>query len=469
MTTFVREDVDALNVVLTCTVPAADYAGKVKSQLAKIQKSASIKGFRPGKVPQAMIDKMYEKGAIHDVVVKQLDEDLNNYLNNPDFKYLGQPLPLSDNFNPVSVKAGVDFEFKYEMGLFPDFTIKGADSSYNVTRYEVEVTDEMLETEILELRKRYGQRGEVDTVTAESILTVRLTELNADGTAKEGGIAKEDGKFLMTSLSESARAAFLGKSIADTVRLNIYEVETGITEERVKTWILGADAAAEINADFDAVVLEVKDMLPATMDESFFEKVFGEDADAIKDEAGLRQFFKDMIQSEFGRTSTQMVLNNIHKNLLEVNDFAIPEAFMRKWLKFNDPKMTDEKLDTDWANICKDIRWSIMKSHLVQEGGLKTNEQEVYDTFYQEVSGYFGQYGNPEMIISTAERLMKNEEAFDRKVQEIMSSKVLLYVANKVDTTTEMVSKTRFDEILAAHNAEGAAILAEAENAEMVA
>ena len=463
MTTFVREDVDALNVVLICTVPAADYAGKVKSQLAKIQKTANIKGFRPGKVPQVMIDKMYEKGAIHDVVVKQLDEDLNNYLNNPDFKYLGQPLPLSDNFNPVSLKAAVDFEFKYELGMYPNFAIKGADSSYNVTRYELDVTDEMIDKEILELRKRYGQRGEVDTTTAESIMTVRLTELNADGTAKEGGIVKEDGKFLMTSLSETARAAFLGKSVADTVRLNIFEVETGITEERVKSWILGAEADAEVNADFDAVILEIKDMQPATMDESFFEKVFGEDADAIKDETGLRGFFKDMIGNEFGRTSTQMVLNHIHKNILEVNDFAIPEAFMRKWLKFNDAKMTDEKLDNDWTNICKDIRWSIMKSQLVQEGAIKTTEQEVYDTFYQEVSGYFGQYGNPQMVNDTVERLMKNDEAFDRKVQEIVSSKVLFYVANKVDTTVEIVSKAKFDEILAAHNAEGEKMKEEAE------
>ena len=148
MTTFVREDVDALNVVLTCTVPAADYAPQVKSQLRKIQQQASIKGFRPGKVPQQMIDRMYEKGAIHDTVVKQLDDDLNAYLNNSGVKYLGQPLPLSDNFQPKSTKDAVDFEFKYEIGLFPTFELVGADKSFSIERYEIEVTDAMLDTEV---------------------------------------------------------------------------------------------------------------------------------------------------------------------------------------------------------------------------------------------------------------------------------------------------------------------------------
>jgi trigger factor len=455
MTTFVREDVDALNVVLTCTIPAADYAPKVKNLLRKIQQTAQIKGFRPGKVPQVMIDKMYEKGAIHDEVVKVLDEELNKYLQEANIRYLGQPLPAGDNFQPFSLKANVDFEFKYEIGLFPTFEIKGADTSFNVTRYEVDVTDEMLDKEVETLRKRYGQRGDVDTATAESMLTVRLVELDETNAPKEGGVVKEDAKLVMDKLSDAARNLLVGKSVADTMQVNVYELEADMTEERVKTWILGAEKDAEVNANFDLTVLEVKDMVPATLDDAFFEKVFGEERE-INTESELRAEFTKIIKRDFDGVATQMVLNQVYDNLLVVNKFDIPEAFMRNWLKFNDAKMTDEKLDTDWDNICKDIRWSIMKSELTQQAQVQITKEEMYGSFYAEVQRYFGNYGGgEEMIHGIVERMMKNEEAVEKRFQEMLSERILLYVANKVDTTTEIISKERFEAILEENNKKG--------------
>jgi trigger factor len=441
--------------VLTCTVPAADYAPQVKSQLRKIQQQASIKGFRPGKVPQQMIDRMYEKGAIHDAVVKILDQDLNAYLNDSGMKYLGQPLPLSDNFNPTTTKAAVDFEFKYEIGLFPTFKMMGADEAFSVVRHEIAVTDEMLDTEVDTIRKRYGQRGDVDTATMESVLSVRLTELNADGSVREGGAQKEEVKFLMEKLSPASQAAFLGKNVADTVNINIFEVENDSTEARAKSWILGVGEEVEINPTFQAVVTEIKDMVPAAMDDSFFEKIFGEERE-INDEAGLRQRFTDMIQGDFAGVSTQMVLNQIYDNLVNVNKFDIPEAFMRKWMKFNDEKITDEKLDAEWDNMCKDIRWSIMKSYLMEKAEVRITQQEMYNSFYAEVARYFGNYaGGEQMVHTTVERMMKNEEAVEKRFQEILSERVLLYVANNVTTVTKTVSKAEFEAIIKENDKKG--------------
>jgi trigger factor len=157
-----------------------------------------------------------------------------------------------------------------------------------------------------------------------------------------------------------------------------------------------------------------------------------------------------MIQGDFAGVSTQMVLNKVYDNLLNVNKFPIPEAFMRKWLKFNDEKMTDEKLEADWDNICKDIRWSIMKSDLMQKAEVRITQQEMYNSFYEEVARYFGSYaGGEQMVHSTVERMMKNEQAVEKRFQEILTTRVLLYVANNVTTVTEIVSKDAFEAIIA--------------------
>ena len=163
-----------------------------------------------------------------------------------------------------------------------------------------------------------------------------------------------------------------------------------------------------------------------------------------------------MIKRDFEGVATQMVINQVYDNLLAVNQFDIPEGFMRKWLKFNDEKMTDEKLDADWANICKDIRWSIMKSELTLQAEVQITKEEMYCSFYAEVQRYFGNYGGGEdMIHGIVERMMKNEQAVEKRFQEMLSERVLLYVANKVDTTTEIISKERFEAILEENNKKG--------------
>jgi hypothetical protein len=51
--------------------------------------------------------------------------------------------------------------------------------------------------------------------------------------------------------------------------------------------------------------------------------------------------------------------------------------------------------------------------------------------------------------------MMKNEEAVEKRFQEMLSERILLYVANKVDTTTEIISKERFEAILEENNKKG--------------
>ncbi len=48
----VREDIDALNAVLTVEVKPEDYQENVKTTLNKYRKTAKIPGFRPGHIPR---------------------------------------------------------------------------------------------------------------------------------------------------------------------------------------------------------------------------------------------------------------------------------------------------------------------------------------------------------------------------------------------------------------------------------
>ena len=64
MPNVVKEDIDQLNAVLKVQIGREDYEDKFKTELKKISKTASLKGFRKGKTPMGFLKKMYGKGRV---------------------------------------------------------------------------------------------------------------------------------------------------------------------------------------------------------------------------------------------------------------------------------------------------------------------------------------------------------------------------------------------------------------------
>ena len=55
MMNITKKDIDSLNAEITISVTPIDYEPKVKEGIKKVQRQASMPGFRPGKVPEGMI------------------------------------------------------------------------------------------------------------------------------------------------------------------------------------------------------------------------------------------------------------------------------------------------------------------------------------------------------------------------------------------------------------------------------
>ncbi len=446
MTTFERNDVDDLNIVLTCTVPKSDFEGEVKSQLLRIQKNANIKGFRPGKAPAGIISKMYERGVIYEVVSKQIDKDFNDYLRNEALVYMGEPIGVEDNFNPTTLAKATDFFFKFEIGLVPTFELKGADKSFTATRYEIDVTDNMLDIEINALRERYGKRDSADIIDETSLIKANLVEINDDNTPKENGVTKEDTSFFINRMAESAKAAFINKAIADTIIIeNIFETEPEMEAGRLKSWILGIEADVEVGNRFEVVITDIKSMQPANLDSAFFDMVFGEEG-TVRSESELREHYKGIIKADYNNVASQFILSEVFKNITNVNKFDLPISFLRKFLKQNDPKLTDETLDKDWENIANDIRWDIIKSKVTAEEKIQITEQELINSFRNDVTRYFGSYANEQMIDTTVANFIKDEAMVNKRYREMLAERVLSAIANKINITTEILSREEFDQ-----------------------
>jgi trigger factor len=147
-----KQQIDALNAVVTINVTKDDYSEKVQKSLNDYRKNANIPGFRKGHVPMSLVQKQYGKAVLLDEVNKILQQSLNDYLVAEKLDILGNPLPVvKDEFD----WDADDFSFDFELGLAPEFSVDLA--AKKVTRYKIIADETLLNEQVERIQKQYGK------------------------------------------------------------------------------------------------------------------------------------------------------------------------------------------------------------------------------------------------------------------------------------------------------------------------
>lgn len=75
-----QESTGDLTALITVEINENDYADKVKSSLNEYRRKASVPGFRTGKVPFGIVNKMYGKAVLGEEVNKVLSGKLSSFI-----------------------------------------------------------------------------------------------------------------------------------------------------------------------------------------------------------------------------------------------------------------------------------------------------------------------------------------------------------------------------------------------------
>ena len=168
---------------LTIEVSAEELEKAIEEAYQKNKKKISVPGFRKGKVPRQMIEKMYGKDIFYEDAVnalipgayeKALDECEEDIVSSPKIEV-------------TQVEAGKPFIFTAEVALKPEVKL-GKYKGVKVDKIDVEVTDDEVSAEIDKERERNARNISVeDRAVKEGDMTVLDFEGFVDGVAFEGG------------------------------------------------------------------------------------------------------------------------------------------------------------------------------------------------------------------------------------------------------------------------------------------
>ena len=463
-----HENIDNLNAVLTVTLEKSDYEPKFKTELNKYRKQANMKGFRRGKTPTSVLKKMYGKGVLADVINEMLQKELYDYLTDNNIKILGQPLPAEDQEQmDFDLKAPQDYVFKFDLGLAPAFEVQGADEHTTFEKMAVEPSEEMIEDDLLAARKRHGERKAVEEeITDNDMIKLEVAELE-DGSLKAEGITSEFSLLVGQNTNADFKAALEGKKQGDKVAVNILSLEEGRDEDYARKYYLnlGDEDDRTFNPEFEATIAEVTRIIPAELDQEFFDKNFGEGEVSSEEEA--REKLREQTKGFYNSQAEALMSRDIQEKLLELNPMTFPEGFLKRWMKANNEGVEDATIEKEYENFEKNLQWSLIRNKLVESFEIEVNNDDIAEAARRRIRQYFGGQAMPgmeEIINSTAQRILQDQQQVEQLYEEVLTDRTFEVLIEKVNVEDKAVSLEEFEEaVKAAQAANAPAVPAEEE------
>ena len=454
MPTVTRENLSLLNDKITVTVNREDYLPSFEKTLKQYAKQANIPGFRKGMVPAGMIRKMHGPAVFTDEVLRTVEKSLMDYLRQEQLDIFAQPLPSDQNdARGINMQQPDDYSFSFEIGLKPAFQVADLVTA-KVTRYEVQVTDEMVEEELERLRKKFGKLEEPETVSSEEhVLNLAFEACDAEGKVAEGTTPKEN-SLLVKYFAAPTRKTLMGAKKGDQFTIRLADA----FEEKEREWVigdLGFDKADPASADhtYRITITKIGLVQPRELDEAFFKEVFP--AKEIKTEAEFREEIRNEISQYWTGQSRNHLQHELYHVLLEQTQMDFPEAFLRRWMMTGgETPKTSEQVDAEFPTFRNQLRWTLVSDRIAQEQGLNVGRDEIRDEMRKQVMGYFGSMsldGNFEWLDSYIDRMLQDEQQVESTYRRVITEKIFQWAETRVTPQSQPISVEDFTKILKEH------------------
>ena len=416
-----QENKDDLNAILKLQVTHSDYQEKVDTVIKKYCKTASVPGFRKGKVPVGQIKKMYGKAVLIEEVNKLIQESIYNYITDNKIEVLGNPLPISDD---IDWENNTDFDFNFEMGLAPLFEVK-LDKKSKFDYLKIEADKKMIDHYSHDVAKRYGSMIHPEKSKEMDLILGEFTQLDAKGHVLEGGINHTASVALDIINDKKAKKSLIGLSKDDKTTFTITNDFSNDVSHMLN---ISKDEAKDLNSKFQFVVQNISRMNPAEINQDLFDKVFGKDA--VKNKIEYRNKIKEEIEKSFVVESDRKLKNDVVIHFIKKLKLKLPDDFLKKWLvQTNEKGLTLDQIEQEYEQYSDSLKWQLIENKIIKDNDLEVKNEDVLTHTKELIKQNFSQYGQPapedEKLNEIASKVLTNEDERKKVYNQLYDAKTL--------------------------------------------
>lgn len=422
---------EGLSREYTVTVPAQDIEQRVATRLSELSQTVRIDGFRPGKVPAALLRKRYGQAVRGEVLEAAVMDSSTKAIAEQGLRPAMQPKIELKSFD-----EGKDLEYTIALDVMPDIeamdfkTLKLERPVAAIEDKEVQETVERLaasntRTEPIE-KPRPAEKGDVVVIDFKGTI---------DGEAFPGGSAEGHqlelgaGRFI-PGFEEQLSGAEPGAKL---------DIKVTFPEDYGAADLAGKDAV------FATEVKEIHEKVATQIDDEFAKSFGLEGLDALKGE--IRQG----LERDYAAVSRARLKRALLDALDEAHDFELPPGMVEAefesiWTQFEearkqgqideaDQKKTDEELCAEYRGIAeRRVRLGLLLAEVGRRADLQVSPEEINNALVREAQRYPGQ---ERQVIDF---YRNNEQAMASLRAPLYEDKVIDYILEMATVTEKKVT-----------------------------
>jgi len=432
------EDIDSCTKKLSLEIPRQVYRQRVDAYLAQVGSQAKIPGFRKGKIPKSILEKMVGPDAKKEVLSQLISESLHAAIEEKGVKAAGLPADID-----VRAEEGTDIRVSALVEVFPEITLQdyaGIEMKMKITR----VTDDDVEKVIEHYRTRAAKSIPVTDrpVRDQDFLKIDFKG-TVDGKPFQGGEGKDH--ILQVGAKrfiEGFEEQLVGMNPGETRDIQIKAPDDYPSREI---------AGQTVNFQVTLKGLQEK-QLPELDDE------FARTADPEKkfaDLAEMKSKIRELLEEEERKAAKKRVKKRLAETLAEMNPIDVPETLVREQIRFmaeraksrpgaaGEPEQTpdlpvsaeDESAHREAA--IKILQQEIIIGKLTEDLGIEVSENELN----QEIKSFLKVVGtnNPKKT----QRDWQKNGTVARLRTRMVRERTLDHLMEKIEIREEMVDREK--------------------------
>ena len=454
MSTVTRENIGLLNDKIVVKIEKSDYLPSFEKSLKEYGKKANIPGFRKGMVPTSLIKKMYGNSVFTDEVLKTVEKKLTDYMSSEQLEIFAQPLPLPENdASKINFVQPDDYSFSFEVGLKPAFRLPEL-SSLTPIRYQIIVTDEMLNEEIERLSQKNGTMTEPEKVAGDDyVLNVNFQETDADGSLVEGSQPKEN-SLLVKYFAPEFRTQLMEKKPGDEFVIQLLTA----FEDKERGWImqdLGLDkeSAVRCRKIFPDGDFKSRSSGKSNMDEAFFKKVYPNKT--IETETEFRDTVRQDMADQWKAQTSNNLQHTLYHDLLDKTQIEFPESFLKRWLLTGGEKpKTPDEVEKEFPTFANALKWNLITDKIVTENKIEVKPEDIREAARRQLFSYLGglpQGDEQAWVEDYVNKMMQDKKFVEETYQNQLTNKMLLWIENQVSPIDKSITAEEFNKLNEEH------------------
>ena len=363
-------------------VPAAQVKDEVDKAMTALQRTARVRGFRPGKAPRHVLAHLYGGRIYADVAQRLVDSTLSKALADKQVQPLSQPA-----IAPNELKPDDAFSYKARFEVRPDITqVKW--EGFEVKRPKLTIEDAMIDAEIARLRREHStvQAPEPERPAKQGDVARIAFSLEVEGKSKDAGTQEIETEVGSGEVFKEIDDALVGMKPGD--------------QKDVAITFSDRHANAELRGKPGVFHITLKDLkeriLPEVDDE------FAKDCGAYENLDALKASLREKIEKEHKQKATDTVAEQLVVELCKSNPIPVPPSLVDQQAQMTERELIGnarrqgQRLDVN-ADLRQRIRVDaelkvragLLMAEIAKEKQIKITDADI-DKGYEELAEQTG-------------------------------------------------------------------------------